>query len=226
MRQPILKLPPIIRLIGAAIILTHLCKLFFLNWQNVSIARFGGFTPFSWEIPKLFNIEVMLTSITYSYLHANAYHLLINFFFLISFGTAIARRMSAAAFLILYTTSGMFSAYFWMVFNWGENTSLIGASGSLSGILGVLVRISVTPKYAFDFPQPIMPPSTAKSFGLLWVGTNLMLWFFETVLPREFGYIAWQAHVGGFIFGFLICGVFDDWGFLKKSSLRDNIDEY
>ena len=61
-------------------------------------------------------------------------------------------------------------------------------------------------------------PTSINISGILfyeesfWVGTNLIFWLFEVMIFSELGNIAWEAHIGGFIFGFLVGRTFDGRG--------------
>ena len=213
--QPVLRAPNIIRLLAALAILVHFRGIFLTGVQENFVLRYFAFIPERFQSPELWHYEsitLALSPVTYAYIHSDMYHLLLNVFFLLAFGTAVARRMSLIQFLLLYIFSGIFSAFFWMGFNPHEIAPLIGSSGALSGILGALVHISIAPKFQTDPCHPIMPKRVAVLFSIFWVGTNLIFWLFEVMIFSELGNIAWEAHIGGFIFGFLVGRTFDGRG--------------
>ena len=93
-----------------------------------------------------------------------------------------------------------------------EVGSLIGASGGVSGLLGGLVR--------FAFHRPLSRPSTAKGVlpltdrsVLIWsavvVAMNASIAIFGAGVGAQEGDIAWQAHVGGYLFGLAAFPLFD-----------------
>ena len=216
--QPVLKVPNIIRLLAALPILVHFRGMFLSGVQENNIIRYFAFIPERIQSPELWHYEsiaLALSPVTYAYIHSDIYHLLLNVFFLLAFGTAVARRMSVIKFLLLYVSSGIFSAFFWMGFNPHEIAPLIGSSGALSGILGALVHISIAPKFQTDPCHPIMPVRVAVLFSIFWVGINLIFWLFGAMISSELEYIAWEAHIGGFIFGFLVGRTFDGRGLPK-----------
>ena len=71
---------------------------------------------------------------------------------------------------------------------------------------------SIAPKFQTDPCHPIMPKRVAVLFSIFWVGTNLIFWLFEVMILSELANIAWEAHIGGFIFGFLVGRTFDGRG--------------
>ena len=213
--QPVLKVPNIIRLLAALSILVHFRGIFLTGIQENYVLRYFAFIPERFQNPELWyheSITLALSPLTYAYIHSDMYHLLLNICFLLAFGTAVARRMSLIKFLLLYVSSGIVSAFFWMGCNPHEIAPLIGSSGALSGILGALVHISIAPKFHADPCHPIMPLRVAVLFSIFWVGTNLIFWLFGAMISSELEYIAWEAHIGGFIFGFLVGRTFDGRG--------------
>ena len=213
--QPVLKVPNIIRLLAALSIIVHSRRIFLTGPQENYVLRYFALIPERYQSPQLWHhesITILLSPVTYAFIHSDIYHLLFNIFFLLAFGTAVARRMSPMKFLLLYISSSVFSAFFWMSFNSHESVLLIGSSGALSGILGALVHISIAPKFQTDPRHPIMPIRVAALISVFWVGTNLIFWLFGAMISSELGYIAWEAHIGGFIFGFLVGRTLDGRG--------------
>jgi membrane associated rhomboid family serine protease len=43
----------------------------------------------------------------------------------------------------------------------------------------------------------------------MWFAGNLLIAFGVTLFGADMGPIAWDAHIGGFLFGFLLFGLFD-----------------
>ena len=97
---------------------------------------------------------------------------------------------------------------------------LIGASGVVSATVGAACRFSLqfsgTPamRYAQYAPRlGIFEALTHRSiliFILMWALSNLLVVYGAGVPADAAGYnIAWQAHVGGFLFGYLLFDLFD-----------------
>lgn len=153
-----------------------------------------------------------LTLFTHALLHASTTHLLFNLLWLFVFGTPIARRMGAIRFYFFFLFSAAVGALFFGLFHLDDKTLLIGASGGISGLLGGLVR--------FAFHRPNSRPASAH--GVLPLGDRSVLaWSAVVVLMNAsvaiFGPgvgagdadIAWQAHIGGFLFGLIAFPLFD-----------------
>ena len=78
-----------------------------------------------------------LQLITYTLVHADFWHLAGNMLFLFCFGNAVNARLGHALYLALYFALGAVAGAAWLLFD-PEGTSLIGASGAIMGIVGLL----------------------------------------------------------------------------------------
>lgn len=147
---------------------------------------------------------------THMLAHANLPHLLFNSLWLIVFGTPVARRFNdPLRFLSLFALSGAAGAIFFSVFHANEPTILIGASGGVTGLLGAAVR--------FAFQRPAAAywrtlPLTDRSV-LTWSAVVILLNASVAVVGPGFGAsggdVAWQAHIGGYLFGLVAFPLFD-----------------
>lgn len=214
-RQPILNVPTVIQIIAIIAILIHFLQLVLSPAQYNEVIRYLAFIPARFSLPDVWQFEgfsLAISPVSYALLHADIYHLLLNMFFLLAFGTAVARRVSWLIFLILYAAGSVTSAFFWMIFHAEAVTPLVGASGALSAIAGALVRMSISPKIPYDPRYPIMQAKTAILFGWFWIGLNLFFALTAVTVSFGIGNIAWEAHIGGFILGFSIGRLIDGAG--------------
>lgn len=163
--------------------------------------------------------------IAHMFLHGGLFHLAMNMFFLLAFGSPIAKRMgaenalgtsgafaSASMFLTFYLLCGILGGLAFAIANAGEYTSLVGASGGVSGLLGGLVRFGFSRTTLFGpedarfvklFSRPVMTitlvilatnnPIASSMLGAMSGGVN----------------IAWEAHLGGYFFGLLTYPFFE-----------------
>ena len=164
-----------------------------------------------------------ISPLSHMILHGDWIHLGFNCAWLLAFGAIVARRMNALRFLAFTILSGLVGALvFWLV-NPQLPIPMVGASGAVSGLMGGVFRFLFNaPRYggfhvlretpravpAMPLSQALQTPGVLFAVGI-WLGLNLV---FATDLARLFtdGDIAWEAHVGGFIAGFLLLGVFDE----------------
>lgn len=179
----------------------------------------GSFIPQRYSVPVAGQAGPYFWSpLTYSLLHGGYAHLALNSFWLAAFGSIVARRIGWLRFLIFWFGSALASAALFLVFHWGDQTIMIGASGVVSALMGAAARFAFGPGRGFRRDQAHLNPRlsivhslsnrTVVAFLAVWFGINLL-----TAVGFSFGIadsaIAWEAHVGGFLFGFLAFSLFD-----------------
>ncbi len=160
--------------------------------------------------------------ITHQVLHGDWTHLALNCAWLLAFGGAIARRVGTMRFLWLSVTAGLAGALAYLAVRFGENAPMVGASGAISGLMGGTFRFlfSALDRGSLDQfrtePAGIPRKSIASSLRdrrvQMAVGLYLILNLIMAVAAPVFtdqGGIAWEAHLGGFAFGFLAFAAFD-----------------
>lgn len=156
--------------------------------------------------------------VTYSLLHGGWLHLVINSFWLAAFGSVVARRIGTVRFIIFWVLSAIAASLFFLMFHIDEPVTMVGASGVVSALMAAAARFSFQRKRGFNRLTGHLNPrlSVAQSLGNRSVVTFLAVWFGINALAA-FGFapgsglqgVAWEAHVGGFLFGFLTFGLFD-----------------
>jgi len=156
--------------------------------------------------------------ITYSLLHGGYSHLALNAFWLAAFGAVVARRIGWVRFLVFWLLSAWASAALFLVFHWGDQSIMVGASGVVSALMGAASRFAFGDGGRFRRDQAhlnrrlsvaqSLSNRTVLGFLVVWFGINLL-----AAIGFSFGIadsaIAWEAHVGGFLFGFLAFSLFD-----------------
>lgn len=160
------------------------------------------------------------------FIHANLPHLAFNSFWLLAFGAPVARRFGAAEgrkslrtflgasiFVMFFVLCGMAGSLIYIAAHPHETTLLVGASGGIFGLLGGVVR------FAFYRPSPLMEGATpiaplthptVIAWTLFVILSNLMIGLFGGgFLGAGDAQIAWESHIGGYLFGLLTFGVFE-----------------
>lgn len=125
--------------------------------------------------------------ITTAFLHSGLMHILFNMWALYVLGPGIERQVGSAPFAGLYLASALLGSVAYAAFNTGP---AVGASGAVFGLFGAWL--------ASSWRSRNTPAGRAQlqSIGII-VGINLML---PLIAPR----IAWEAHLGGLVAGFII----------------------
>lgn len=136
------------------------------------------------------------TFLSYMFVHAGLLHLAGNTLGLVVFGSAVESRMGGRNFLLYYLYCGVGAAVFSLGLSGIMHVSpFVGASGA---VLGVIVAFALFWPEAelIVFPLPI--PLKARTLALILVAANVVF----ALLPGSSG-IAYEAHVGGALFGYL-----------------------
>jgi membrane associated rhomboid family serine protease len=131
------------------------------------------------------------TLVTNLFVHANIGHILANMITLFFFGVFFCRLVGVRNFLITYFVGGILGSILFIPLA-PPYSIVIGASGAIYALAGALVVMMPNLRVLLFFIAP-MP---------LWVVVLLffVIWSF---IPG----VAWQAHLGGLVFG-LIMGFF------------------
>jgi rhomboid family protein len=143
-----------------------------------------------------------------TFLHGGFLHIILNLWTLYIFGPALEDRLGPLRFLALYLLSGVAASVAHAVFNAASPVPVLGASGAIAGVIAA---------YAVRFPyawvRVIVPILFIPLFFSIPAMVFAGLWFFIQVLQgatelmspfRGAAGIAWWAHVGGFIAGFVL----------------------
>jgi membrane associated rhomboid family serine protease len=144
-----------------------------------------------------------LTPLSSMFMHAGWMHIIGNMLFLWIFGNNIEDYFGPVKFLSFYLLSGLAAIALYTLFNPSSEVPLVGASGAIAGVMGAYMvlhpRAEITCLIVFFFIQFVVLP--AKLVLGIWFGLQI---FFALVGSSTGGGVAWFAHVGGFIFGWLI----------------------
>jgi membrane associated rhomboid family serine protease len=143
--------------------------------------------------------------VTSMFLHGGFFHLIINLYVLIQFGTLIEKRIGTNNFLILYFGSGVLgnllfylAAYYGLI---SMNSLGVGASGAIAGLLGASVIFFPYLQVLLFFAIP-MPMAV---FAVVYLIIELLGTF-----NMQYTGIGSAAHLGGFIFGLLYGFMFEE----------------
>lgn len=147
-----------------------------------------------------------LAVFTSMFLHGSWMHLLGNMWFLWLFGNNIEDSMTRPRFVVFYLLCGIAAAMLQMWTDPGSPVPMVGASGAISGVMGA---------YLVLYPR-------VKVYTFIWLGifsttyalpawVMLLYWAVLQLvggLGGQEGGVAFWAHVGGFIAGMLLIGLF------------------
>jgi membrane associated rhomboid family serine protease len=150
---------------------------------------------------------------SYMALHSDITHLVINCLWLLAFGPIVARRFGAVLFLVFFILCGVAGAAAYLAFNWGSVVPVVGASGAISGLMGAAIRMMpgrIAPWMVGANEVPLQPLFSRPilMFSAVWMAINMLAAVIDLGTGTS-GLVAWQAHLGGYLAGLLLCGLFD-----------------
>ena len=155
------------------------------------------------------------TFVTYGFLHADLSHIGLNSLWLLAFGSPVARRFGSwrfAAFFAVTAAAGALAH--WAAYPAGF-APVIGASASVSGAMAAASRFMFQPRRPDDLQRPVLPLARLLAdrrvvlFLGIWIVVNLVTGLAAVPLGLSESGIAWVAHIGGFLAGLLLFGLFD-----------------
>jgi membrane associated rhomboid family serine protease len=153
-------------------------------------------------IPPIFSL------FTSMFLHGGFMHIIGNMLYLWIFGNNIEDAMGRARFLVFYLACGVLAALAHILSNPASVIPTIGASGAISGVLGAYLllypraRVLTLVPLGFFMPLVYIPASIVLGF---WFVLQLIS---GSLSSPQGGGIAWFAHVGGFVAGMVLVGLF------------------
>ncbi len=216
-REPIFNIPPIVMAIIAACVVIHILRENVLDPEtDYRLLLNYGFTPARWNGYFGFDIYSITSPFTYAFLHGSMAHLVINSIWLAAFGSPLANRLGMWRFAIFWLVTSFLSAAAYFLTEMHGVIPVIGASGSISAMMGAAARFGFqTAKFGRQraFAGPVWPlgfvfrSRTVLAFLAVWFGANFVAGA-GLFGPGGGVSVAWQAHIGGFLGGFFLIPLF------------------
>lgn len=227
--QPVFLIPGVITALAGVITAIHVAAQFIFNMESyLRFVGWFGFIPYRFIQPGAYPggvFGLIWTPFTYALLHAGWEHLIFNMVWLIIFGTPLARRYGGGPTLFIFFAGSLVGALTFAVLSGFSTAPLIGASGGIAAFTGAAVRFVFQPVEIARHPETgevvvlgrrllslwgVMRDKRAGFFSFVWIALNCLV----PLLPALSGggasvQIAWQAHLGGFLFGLLIVPIFE-----------------
>jgi membrane associated rhomboid family serine protease len=135
--------------------------------------------------------------------HAGLVHLTLNSLGLLEIGGLVTARLGGfpkgwARSLAAYCLAGLASMIFYLSLHPNGQTPMIGASGAIYGLVGLLLGIRLVEELE---PVPLSQLSGAARQFVLDNAGFLLLLLVGGALAGASARVAWEAHLGGFLFG-------------------------
>jgi membrane associated rhomboid family serine protease len=155
--------------------------------------------------PDFARIPAPLTLITSMFLHGGLMHLLGNMLFLWVLGDNVEDALGHRRYVVFYLVCGVLAALAHAAMEPGSTIPMVGASGAISGVMGAYLVL-----------HPKARIKVLVSYFIVWLPAFVVLgvWIVFQVISAGAaaggagGGVAWWAHIGGFLAGMLLCGLF------------------
>jgi membrane associated rhomboid family serine protease len=225
-REPIFNVPAGVVATLAVLIAVHVMLSLMTEdqytWWVLALAfipaRYSGLAA---QLPG--GEPALVTSfVTHMAVHAELIHLAFNSLWLLAFGSVLCARIGSLRFLAFSITGGIAGALLFLALNPGLAAPVIGASGAIAAMMGGVMRFlfnAIDRRQGYLLRQnPAAIPrvslgSAVKDprivfFSIVFIALNLLTMLGFGKFGAS-GTIAWQVHVGGYLFGLLTFAAFD-----------------
>ncbi len=224
-REPIFNVPA--GVVGAlgAVVAVHIARTLLPSDLDADLLWTLAFVPARYaaggqEIPGG-DFAGVTSFVSYMLVHGDAMHLIVNSVWMLAFGSAIAKRVGSSRFLLFSLACGVAGALVHLVLYFGDVRPVVGASAAISGQMAAAMRFILARRGHISYSTesivaiPLSPiGETLRNPRILmivaiWSAVNLIFGLGYLTLDGGDAGIAWEAHIGGFLFGLLGFGLFD-----------------
>jgi membrane associated rhomboid family serine protease len=157
----------------------------------------------------------IVTIFSAMFMHGGWMHLGGNMLYLWIFGDNVEDRFGHFKFLLFYLATGIAATFaqYWVMP--GSNVPNVGASGAIAGVLGAYLLMFPQSRVRVLVGNQVVAMPALVVLGLwialqLFSGVGSIAYTDETT--QDAGGVAYMAHVGGFVAGFLMALIFRSGG--------------
>jgi membrane associated rhomboid family serine protease len=162
---------------------------------------------------------MLWTPVTHAFLHSGWEHVLLNSVWFVVFATPLSHRYGARRMMLIFVLGAIVGAAAFAATTLPNFSILIGASGGVSALTGAAIRFIFQPILFTTDPQTgerivigrrlasigeVFSSTRTRVFAIVWLVLNAVVPLIPMFLPDMQVEIAWQAHLGGFLAGFLL----------------------
>ncbi len=174
-----------------------------LGWLGIprfrqSVYEYAGFWPgllSNWR-PN-FPGQPWVMFLSYGFLHAGFWHLALNMITLWSLSGVVIDRVGGIRYLVIYAVAILGGGAGYAMLS-ESYRPMVGASGALFGLAGAILAWDYLDRFVLR--DRLWPVARA---ALLLIGLNVALYY------AMGGVLAWEAHLGGFVAGWVMAMLID-----------------
>ncbi len=148
------------------------------------------------------------------FMHAGWLHLGGNMLYLWIFGDNVEDEFGPVKFLLFYLMCGVAATFAQYYVSPGSRIPNVGASGAIAGVLGAYLLLFPHARVRVLFYNQIVAMPALLVLGM-WIVLQVFSGagaIFATAQSEDVGGVAYMAHVGGFVAGFLFTLLLRDRG--------------
>jgi len=202
-REPFFNdVPPGVLAVGSLIVVIEiLLQILGLEWRSAAFLLFAFF-PIEFDTPykELFFGQNFTMFFSYSLLHGNFFHMIVNVAILFALGKQIEEQVGMINFILIFVSTAVIGAVAYQILASENPAPMVGASGGVFGFFGFLKGNELFFRLKNNLT---ILPFLNLVFGLVVLHIILIL-LHPSIIPFEIG---WHGHLGGFVFGVLLAGV-------------------
>ncbi len=152
-----------------------------------------------------------VTLLTSMFMHGSWMHIIGNMVYLWAFGREIEDAMGSFRFLVFYLSGGIVAMLAQILGDPLSRIPSLGASGAIAAVMGAFIitfprdRIRTVLFFFIFFRIAFIPAVVVIGFWFVMQVMNL-----GSVATVKTGGVAYLAHIGGFLFGVVVAGLFVD----------------
>jgi membrane associated rhomboid family serine protease len=191
-------------LVTYALLLVNILIFYFEVRGGEAFITTWSFVPARFFANPVGDLASLFTSM---FLHASLIHLGSNMLYLLIFGDNVESFFGHFKFLVFYLVSGLAGNLAQGFFSANSTVPMLGASGAIAGVLGAYILLFPTRKVRVLLGFFVLRVSALVAIGA-WFILQLLNGYGSVAVTAESGGVAYLAHVGGFVMGFLLTAIF------------------
>ena len=123
------------------------------------------------------------------------------------FGDNVEDRLGHIKFIIFYLLCGLAATFAQLAFSLGSKVPNLGASGAIAGVLGAYILLFPKGKVRVLQGQRVIQVPALIVIGI-WIVVQLFSGIGSIANTAQTGGVAYMAHIGGFLAGFVLTFLF------------------
>jgi membrane associated rhomboid family serine protease len=159
------------------------------------------------DLPPEIPLPFWSTVFSSMFMHGDILHLGGNMLYLWIFGDNVEDAMGRVRYLLFYVLCGIGAAVAMILTAPDSQIPGLGASGAISGVLAAYLVLYPRQRVRVFLMRTIVYMPAIVVIGV-WILFQLVSGFGQIAAPEATGGVAYTAHIGGFVAGFLLVWLF------------------